>query len=107
MNTRQKVRSLLSSVIALGLAMPLVGITTTITVAKADAPTLVINEINWAGSSLSPADQWVELYNNAPTAIDFSQQPYTLFNGTNPLVTLNSGMIVSHGFYLISRQLPG
>ena len=35
-------------------------------------PSIVINEVAWAGTAASSADEWIELKNNTSTDIDMS-----------------------------------
>lgn len=47
--------------------------------AKAAAGDLIINEINWGGSTASVNDEWVEIYSpSTGVPIDFAVTPYTL-----------------------------
>lgn len=77
-------------------------------VKAASASNLVISEINWAGSAGSLGvrntnDQWIELYNQGNTSIDFSVTPYQLKSGAATITTISSGTIGSLKSFLISR----
>ena len=62
-----------------------------------------MNEIAWAGTSYSPYDEWIELYN--PTAADISLASFTLFaDDLSPYLPL-SGTIPARGYYLIERKI--
>lgn len=63
---------------------------------------IVINEIAWAGTTASPSDEWIELYNNTSSEIDLSGWSLTA-EGGNPSITL-TGTIPPYGFYLLERQ---
>jgi hypothetical protein len=67
-------RSFLSVLLALVMVLPLSSLNLVPFASATTTPgQLVINEINWAGSSSNPNDQWVELYNNSslPAIGDF------------------------------------
>lgn len=65
---------------------------------------VVINEINWAGSSLSTADEWIELKNTSAVDIDISGWVVeNLGNSTSPNITIDSGVIPANGYFLISN----
>ncbi len=70
---------------------------------QASALDVVINEIAWAGtSSTTPADEWIELYNNTVLPIDITG--WTLIAGsTTPSITL-SGTIPANGYFLLERS---
>lgn len=60
-----------------------------------------INEIAWMGNLNSGSDEWIELYNDAPTAVDLSGWKLTATDGS-PTIAL-SGTIGSRGYFLIER----
>ncbi|HHS50751.1 MAG TPA: hypothetical protein ENN07_06500, partial [candidate division Zixibacteria bacterium] len=68
---------------------------------------LVINELAWAGSMLSPDDQWIEIYNNSGWTIDFSQTPIELLSGSpdapEAMLTIEDGLLPNGDFFLISN----
>ncbi|HSI20858.1 MAG TPA: fibronectin type III domain-containing protein [Verrucomicrobiae bacterium] len=80
-------------------------------VTHAASPELRISEINWAGSSSSAADEWIELVNTSLLPIVFTDAtPYKLVVGTAPAeVTydLDStyGTLLP-GQYLVIHRLP-
>ena len=75
------------------------------------APTMEVSfsEINWAGSSASYADEWVELYNNSDQ--DVNLNGWTIENlgdSESPNITINSTIcsntvIPANGYFLISN----
>jgi len=65
---------------------------------------LVINELMWMGSTISTADEWIELRNMTSDEINISG--LTLDNagvGSNDLVIPANSYIAANGFYLISN----
>jgi len=67
---------------------------------------VVINEINWSGSSLSTADEWVELKNMTSNPIDISGWVIeNLGESSSPNITISSGSIPANGFFLISNNV--
>jgi len=63
---------------------------------------VVINEINWAGSRISSADEWLELKNMTSTEIDLSGW-IILGAGSGGDLVITSGVIPSNGFFLIAN----
>ncbi|OGG00513.1 hypothetical protein A2Y99_03685 [Candidatus Gottesmanbacteria bacterium RBG_13_37_7] len=64
---------------------------------------VVVNEIMWAGSSMSTADEWVELRNMTPSIIDLTDWIIeSLGSGSNNVVITN-GSIPANGYFLISN----
>ena len=63
---------------------------------------VVINEIAWAGTSASPADEWIELYNKTGKQIALAN--WTLYaQDMVPYLNL-SGSISANGYYLVERS---
>lgn len=62
---------------------------------------VVINEIAWAGSAASSADEWIELYNRSSKTINLNGWSLYAEDGT-PYINL-SGQITAGGYYLIER----
>jgi len=68
---------------------------------------LIINEVAWAGTNASATDQWIELKNMSPYALDLSHvvlraadgSPYVLLSGTALPAVAGRG-----GYYLIERR---
>jgi hypothetical protein len=96
-------RTVLSSVLATVIALPLASITLPPISAHAAAPTdLVLNEINWAGSASNPNDQWVELYNpSATAAINLGLTPYKLYANGSEIAVIDSGVIAPKSYYML------
>lgn len=61
---------------------------------------VVINEVGWSGTTAYAVDEWIELYNNTPDAIDLSNWRLTTADGMNLLLHSD---IAPHGYYLIER----
>lgn len=65
---------------------------------------IVINELMWSGSTLSTADEWIELRNNTSNPIDLSGWQITRNTGTERLMlTIPSGTIPANGYFLIAN----
>lgn len=64
-------------------------------------PTVVINEIAWMGTSVSPNDEWIELYNQSDLPLDLEGWQLRAIDGT-PTIKL-AGIIPARGFYLLER----
>lgn len=63
---------------------------------------VVVNEVAWAGTSASFADEWVELYNRTSRALSLST--FVFYASDNsPYIPL-SGTIAAGGYYLIERD---
>jgi len=69
----------------------------------ADGPTVVINELMWMGSSVSSADEWVELRNVTDQVVDVSNWTLTKkSSGADvPMVTLPAGTNILPGSILV------
>ncbi|MCR4278794.1 MAG: lamin tail domain-containing protein [bacterium] len=66
------------------------------------APTLLIGEVAWAGSSLSKADEWIELWNLGDTPVSLAG--YTLSGASKePLVFPDNAVIPARNRYLVSN----
>ncbi|MEJ2607784.1 MAG: lamin tail domain-containing protein [Anaerolineales bacterium] len=64
------------------------------------AGSVLINEIAWSGTAASSSDEWIELHNPGPEAIDLSG--WTLSDGGDVHISL-AGEIASFGFFLLER----
>jgi hypothetical protein len=106
------VRSQLSSVLALGLAMSalILGLPSSVSSQPRSCPDNVVNascldvvlgEIAWMGTTASPADEWIELYNNTSSAVGLSGWTLSSADGT-PSIPL-SGSIPGGGYFLLER----
>ena len=62
----------------------------------------VINEVAWSGTKSSSGDEWIEVYNNAGSAIDLAGWGIYEQGGDVLIVTLE-GVIQPAFFYLIER----
>ena len=58
-------------------------------------PQVVFSEIMWMGSSVSSADEWIELYNAGDTPQDLSQWTLTRLTseGEQVMLVIDSGQI--------------
>ncbi len=61
---------------------------------------VVINEVAWAGTQASTADEWIELYNASP--YDVGLTGWTLSDGGDISITL-SGVMTAGGYFLLER----
>lgn len=76
------------------------------------APQIIISEINWAGSSLSTADEWIKLYNAGPddinasgfvlTGVATSGQALSLADGT--MIPTGTSLLISN-YYLGAKSI--
>jgi len=65
---------------------------------------VVINELMWMGSTLSPADEWIELKNNTNSIIDISNWTITKAATNDADLTIPAGKsIPANGYFLISN----
>lgn len=62
---------------------------------------VIINEIAWMGTTKSPNDEWIELFNNAPTPINLNGWKIESV-GKKIAIDLN-GQIPGWGFFLLER----
>lgn len=72
----------------------------------ADGPTVVINELQWMGSSVSSADEWIELRNTTDHEIDLSGWQLTKRSSGQDvaMITLPATSTISAGgFFVISN----
>lgn len=75
--------------------------------ALADVSEVVINELAWAGSSLSAQDEWIELKNTTDTEIDISGWQLTKNTGEEQLmITIPEGSSVPPGGYFLISNYP-
>jgi len=70
---------------------------------------VVISEIMWMGSTVSSADEWIELYNRSDGTIDISGWTITRMDGGEErlMLSIESGQIAPHGYFLISNYPRG
>ena len=74
--------------------------------AKADGPTVVINELLWMGSSASSADEWIELRNLTDQPVDLSNWQLTKKSSGAEvaMLTIPMGKVIApNGQFLISN----
>jgi len=71
---------------------------------------VVINEVAWGGTTASPYDEWIELYNPSEEAVDLAGWTLSWEGVTIPLgeesgatVVLKNHVIEPHGFFLLER----
>lgn len=68
---------------------------------------VVINEIAWMGTATSSNDEWMELYNPNPVAIDLTGWTLKSLTGPSfdPKITLLPGKIIQqYGYFLLERS---
>ncbi len=71
-------------------------------------PRVVISEMQWGGSALSTADEWIELANTSAESIDISSWKITGIASQNADITLPEGTILSsHATYLVANYAEG
>jgi hypothetical protein len=74
----------------------------TVPTAHAAARDIVINEVQWMGSSLDVDDEWIELRNTTSNAIDITG--WVLTNvATGGDFTFSSGLVPAHGYFIVSN----
>lgn len=66
---------------------------------------VVINELMWPGSTLSTADEWIELRNMTDQAIDLTGWQITKLNNDVEafMLEITAGTLPANGYYLISN----
>lgn len=67
---------------------------------------IVVNELAWAGSSISTADEWIELRNRTNANVDVSGYQITKRSGGNEVLMLtipNGKWIPANGYFVISN----
>ncbi len=69
----------------------------------AGSPEVVINELMWTGSTVSIADEWIELRNNTDQVIDLAGWQLTNSATSGGALTIPAGTIAARGFFLISN----
>src|SRR5438093_2934024 len=89
------------SLVALALLIALPCCVGELTAQETQTLQVVVNEIAWMGTSTSAADEWIELINNTPGAINLSGWTLTAADGT-PSIAL-SGSIPAGGYFLLER----
>ncbi len=74
-------------------------------VVHAAAPAVIINEVMWAGSTVSTSDEWIELYNPTDNNVDISGWLLEHAAGSSlPGLTLPANSTIGpHGYFIISN----
>ncbi|MBI4023145.1 lamin tail domain-containing protein [Candidatus Berkelbacteria bacterium] len=97
-----KIRRL--SVWTLGLILGLVLLPSLATAKHRDEPRIVISEIGWAGSSVSTADEWLELANLGEGIVDLvGWSVWAVEDEPELLAEIEHGQIAPGGFFLIAH----
>ncbi len=70
---------------------------------------IIINELMWMGSSVSQADEWIELRNMTDRDINLKDFKIEKYDGSeyDPMITLPDKIIPAKGYFLISNFAPG
>lgn len=69
---------------------------------------IIISEINWAGSTLSTADEWIEIANTTQEAIDISLWTISGISSSGSVITLpENTSLEGHATYLIANYTMG
>lgn len=63
----------------------------------------VINEIMWAGTSISPYDEYLEIRNLTGASVDFSVTHWSIYKNDDLMVTIDRGILLPFGIFLIAR----
>ncbi|MFH1631648.1 MAG: lamin tail domain-containing protein [bacterium] len=66
-----------------------------------NTPTIYISEINWAGSSGSAADEWIELFNSGNEAVDMNGWILTGSATSGEALDLGEGAVIEAGSTLL------
>ncbi|MFH0923803.1 MAG: lamin tail domain-containing protein, partial [Candidatus Falkowbacteria bacterium] len=69
-----------------------------------NAGDVVINEICWMGTSVSSADEWIELRNLTSSQINFSDTPWSIYKNNSLMLVIDSGTLEARGYFLISNN---
>lgn len=72
--------------------------------AHADATKVIFSELMWRGSEVSTSDEWIELFNDSENIIDLSG--WRIFDEIKgfDMLSISSGSISPHGYFLISNN---
>lgn len=71
---------------------------------RAVSPKAVINELMWMGSSVSTADEWIELRNMTSEKINFSKTPWSIYKNDSLLLIIDQSQLEPLGYFLISSH---
>ena len=78
--------------------------------ARADegSPAVFISEVGWAGSSVSQADEWIEIGNTGSASVDISGWFLEGMGSSGAVITLPAGSVIeAGGTYLIANYGAG
>lgn len=95
-------KKFLGTILILGLVLLPIPLFST----DAEGPIVVINELMWMGSSVSAADEWIELRNLTDQTVDLTGWRLTKKSSgaETTMLTIPAGKsIESHGFFLIAN----
>lgn len=106
LNTSSKQFSRLVLVIAVAIFFLLPGVLPVAIVQKnvqaQSSPSVVINEIAWAGTAANSSHEWIELRNLSSSSVDLTG--WIIQNDQNTFVIpLDTGVIPGNGYFLIER----
>lgn len=74
----------------------------------ASLPAVVLSEIQWGGSALSTADEWIELANVSSESIDISSWKITGVASQGAEIVIPAGtVLLSHATYLVANYALG
>ncbi|MEK7079413.1 MAG: lamin tail domain-containing protein [Patescibacteria group bacterium] len=86
---------------------------TTLVGSNVNSGDIIINELMWMGSSISTADEWVELRNMTDHEINLSDYKLQKYDGSSYVdmitipTTIPAKTIPAHGYFLVSNYAPG
>lgn len=79
--------------------------TTSTPIVEVTVPEVVINEVAWAGTASTRAnDEWFELYNNTDHDIDLTDWKILVSGAQINFSKINNKIISAHGYYLLERK---
>ncbi|MBN1258157.1 lamin tail domain-containing protein [Candidatus Peregrinibacteria bacterium] len=85
----------------LGVAILLLNIGCPVAYLEGETSVLRFSEIAWMGTPVSANDEWMELYNSGPDALDLTG--WTIQNAAGSLHAVLSGAIPAGGYFLLER----
>ncbi|MDF1497770.1 MAG: SdrD B-like domain-containing protein [Patescibacteria group bacterium] len=65
---------------------------------------VLINELMWMGTSVSTADEWIELRNMTPIEINFNNTPWSIYKNDSRMLVISSGILKGCGYFLVSNN---
>jgi len=97
-------------IVALLLALASVALWPAATAQQGGTPSVIINEISWAGTAASATDEWIELYNTTNYEVDLtgwmlSWEGRTIHfdRAADDTKEVRNSKIPARGFYLLER----